>query len=115
MEVPTTFDPGIVDLIDILIPSGHAYLTGLALAVAHQIIIPRSGGSWLIGDDDEKQFPTDNYPDSGDWSVWLYNTDAIYAHGWHITYHVNDTQPTPAPPATQPVPVAAIYAAAGIG
>lgn len=112
VEVPTVFTSGVVVRIEGLIPNGHAYLTGLAFAVAHSIIIPRTGSSWLIGDGDPIDYATDNYPDSGDWSVFLYNTDTVYNHGWQLRFHINDTLPQQAPPSTQPVPVSDILAAA---
>jgi hypothetical protein len=96
VEVLTPFDPGIVVKVTIVIPDGHAGLTGITLAVAHQPIIPKNrravaGEAWkyLEGNDEVIPFDLDGYPESGAWSAWLYNTDEV-PHSWQIRFEVDE-------------------------
>lgn len=96
VEVATAFPPGLVEKVWVVIPAGHAGLTGIALAVAHEPVVPRQtrkapGESWrfIEGDNESIPFDLDNYPDSGAWSAWLFNTDAI-VHRWQLRFEINE-------------------------
>lgn len=113
VEVATAFDPGIVQRVDITFPAGHAYKTGIAVAVAHSVVIPHRSTTWLIGDGETHSYQVSEYPDSGAWSVYLFNTDPVYAHSWQVRYHVR-TLPKRRPHIViTPIAPELIYAAAG--
>jgi hypothetical protein len=71
--------------VNVRIPPGHAGLTGIALVDSAQFILPYGGinPAWLIGDDDDLEFP---YGDQVGSNVVLatYNTDDTYDHGWQV-------------------------------
>lgn len=90
IETSLAFNPGIVREVEIVIPAGHAGVTGLALANAHQIIIPASGNVWIIGDDDVLRWPLDGYINSGAWSAFTYNTDFANPHSWYFRWLIDE-------------------------
>lgn len=106
--------PGIVRQLEIVIPPGHAGLTGIAIAQAHQIILPRKGNVWIIGDDDKITWPLENFLDADTWSAFAYNTDAVFPHSWYLRFLLDEIE---APIATGSTPIAVqdIYAAANSG
>lgn len=106
--------PGIVRTMQIIVPPGHNGLTGLAIAQAHQVIIPASGSTWIIGDDDKIDWPLDGYLDADTWSAFAYNLDPVYPHSWYLRMLVDELQ-SPVSPGASPIPVTDIYAATGAG
>lgn len=108
VETNLSFDPGIVRAIEILIPAGHAGETGIAIAQAHQIIIPYDGTDWIIGDDNLLTWPVDDYLQTGSWSAFTYNTDAFNDHTWYVRFHVDELGAAVSTAAPQPLSEAAI-------
>ena len=94
VETALTFDPGVVREIEIVIPAGHAGVTGLAIANAHQIVIPNKGSVWIIGDDEVIRWPMDGYLNSGSWSAFTYNTDFANAHTWYFRFLIDEIRDT---------------------
>lgn len=90
IETDLTFNPGIVREIEILIPAGHAGETGLAIAQAHQIVIPDTGTDWIIGDDDLLRWPVTDFLNSGSWSAFTYNTDVVNSHSWYLRFLIDE-------------------------
>lgn len=88
-EVAINFPPGEVERFDVIIPDGHAGLTGIALALAHQPIIPRTPGTFFVGNDDEITLPMENLPNAGSWSARVYNTD-VFDHSWYLRVLVRE-------------------------
>ena len=103
IEVPTSWLPG--ELVGVLldIPDGHNGLTGIQLALAHQPVIPRTAGAWIIGNDEHLELDTIGYLNTGAWSAFVYNTD-IFDHAFHVTFLVADFAFSTTPP--QPAPIA---------
>lgn len=89
VEVALGFDPGEVEEIELVIPDGHAGLTGIQLALAHQPIIPKTRGSFIRGNDEVIRWPMHNLPNSGAWSAFGFNTDS-YDHGFTVRFLVNE-------------------------
>lgn len=110
IETPIVFRVGIVRAIRIVIPPGHAGLTGIALAQAHQIIIPSAGSQWVIGDNRDPRFPLENYLDAPNWSAFTYNLDTAYQHSWHLEIEVDEIEYNPSAGGT-PIAVPDIYSA----
>ena len=108
VEVDVSFTPGRVVGLGLVIPWGHAYLTGLAIAQAHQIVIPRTGGSWFVSDDERFTFDYHDQIWSGQWSVFLYNTDEANDHTWYLRFFIQELTPTQEAQATQALTPAAL-------
>ncbi len=86
-ETSLVFPPGVVEAVEIVIPSGHFGLTGIALAQAHQRIIPRDGTSFLVAEDEVIRWALDGYLNTGDWQAFAFNAD-IYAHSFYLRFLV---------------------------
>lgn len=100
IETDLSFQAGTVRQVDILIPDGHAGQTGIAIAQAHQVIIPATGPNWIIGNDDRIKWDIADYLDTGEWSAFVYN-NGDYPHSWYLRFLVDElptvvTVPTPA-------------------
>jgi hypothetical protein len=82
--------------IRLVIPDGHAGLTGIRFTRAGTQIVPYSQTvSWIISNDDKIEIPYD-----GDMSVTgmvavAYNTD-IFSHSFYVLCRVDDPPPPPA-------------------
>lgn len=100
------FDQATVQTIEIVIPDGHAGLTGIALAQAHQQIIPQNTGQWIISNDEKLSFPVEDFLDNGDWQAICYNTD-VYDHSFYLRFLCADIV---APPVAALNPAAAVFA-----
>lgn len=94
LEHDVSFTPGKVVGIGLVIPWGHAFLTGLAIAQAHQVVIPRTGSSWFTSDDEKFAFDYHDQIWSGQWSVFVYNTDIVNAHTWYLRFYIQELTPT---------------------
>lgn len=80
---------GLADVlsVEIVIPDGHAGLTGLRFYYSGEQIIPRSG--WIIGNDHHLDWPLTRYPERGDWSARAYNTD-VFEHSFYLRFLLSD-------------------------
>lgn len=91
---------GHVERIEITIPPGPSGLVGFRIIHSQQVIIPFSGNTWVIADDEKISWPISNYPVGNKWSIRAYNTD-IYAHTLYFRFHilerVSEIAPYPAP------------------
>lgn len=89
IETITSWNPGELVGLTIIIPPGHNAKTGLRLLLAHGQTIPTTQGAWIIGNPRELNWDTVGYPNSGAWSVQAYNTDR-YDHTFHLEFQVAD-------------------------
>lgn len=89
LEVATPWNPGELAGVEVFIPDGHNGTTGLRIAFAHQAVLPRTEGAWIVGNDEKIEWPLAGYGNSGSWSCFVYNTD-IFAHTFHVRYLVAD-------------------------
>ena len=110
IETELSMRPGIVRAVRIIIPPGHAGLTGIALAQAHQVMIPASGSVFIQGDDRDPRFELENFLDADTWSALTYNTDAEFSHTWFLEFEVDEIQ-APVQVGQGPIAVSDIYAA----
>lgn len=95
LEVPTSFNPGELVRLEIIVPDGPNYLAGIRILLAHAPAIPATAGAWLVSNDEKLELETTGYPSSGAWSCLVYNTD-IFQHVFRVRFHVADfaiTQP----------------------
>lgn len=111
VEVDLSFDPGEVERLHIRIPAGHRGNTGIAIAVAHQIVIPNSGAAWLTGENEQHDWPLSNYGNAGQWSAFMFNV-TTRPHLWVLQFHINEIE-RPSASYRQPmISVSDIHAAA---
>lgn len=89
LETLTPWNPGELVGIEVKIPDGHNGLTGFRLLLAHAQAIPYTAGAWITGNDDELDWQTVGYSNSGSWSVQAYNLD-LFDHIFHVRYLVSD-------------------------
>lgn len=95
--VDLSFPPGTVSEVEIVIPAGHAGLTGIALGQGGQVVIPATAGAYIIGDSDVIRWPLDGFLDNGSWFAQAYNTD-VFDHQWFVRFLVTETAPVIAAP-----------------
>ncbi len=83
LNVPLGFAGGIVRKIRIVIPAGHAGLTGVSLGYGGNPTVPRGTNAFYFGDDREIILDyTDTVPGVS-WSAFVFNTDSLQ-HSWEI-------------------------------
>jgi hypothetical protein len=104
------FDGGIVLAMRIVIPDGHAGLTGIALGYGGNATVPFGALAYYSGNDREIILRyTDNQPGVA-WSAFLCNGDT-QPHGWEIDFDLSDALTSNAPTLITPVSTSAIIAA----
>lgn len=89
LEVATVWNPGELVRLELIFPDGPNYLVGVRILLAHAQAIPSTAGAWIVANDEKLDFETAGYPDSGAWSVLVYNLD-IFQHVVRVRYHVAD-------------------------
>lgn len=89
VELAMVFNSGPIERIDLTIPDGHVGLTGIRFNSAHQNIIPLTAGAFIIGNGTTTSYDLTGYPDHGNWTVSMYNTD-VNDHMFHVGVLVNE-------------------------
>lgn len=103
VSTSVSFAPGFVVGIEIVVPPGPAGLSGVALAQAHQPVLPRTLGAFFIGDDEIIRRDLEGYLNTGDWQVVGYNED-INDHTFEVRFQVREvTAAIATTPATAPL------------
>lgn len=120
--LPVVLDDEQLDSIEIIIPSGHSALTGIAILWSGVQIAPYDAGTWINGDDDKLTYDYAGEITANGLSLTGYNLD-IYQHSFYLRWFMRLL--TPASPvvitspqaAGQPAPadVAAVMALTGGG
>lgn len=100
------FAPGEIERVEIMVPSGHAGLTGFQLALGAQPIIPFTAGAFIVADGETLNWPLEGYPNSGAWQCRAFNTD-VYAHSFHFRFLLREIRLAPASlfPVVAPLPL----------
>lgn len=92
----TSWDVGApvrLEEIRLIIPNGHAGLTGIRVDYSGQTILPWSYPSqWFIGNESDWAFDMGALEVSAPLTVYTYNTDAI-THGWELVAKISDADP----------------------
>lgn len=95
----------------IVIPVGHAFLTGIQLWYAGGAAIPYDSG-WICGDDEVYPIELSNaYPQGVPWSVAMINNDVI-AHSWQTRWELDYVEPGSVTVAAKQLAASDIYNAA---
>lgn len=85
LQTQLVFDPAVVVGIEILIPPGHNGLTGIAIAQAHQPVLPDDAGDFIIGDGEKIEWPLEGFLNTGNWQAFTYNT-ARLPHTFYVRF-----------------------------
>lgn len=105
VETDLSFPAGWVQELEIVIPDGHAGLTGIAIAQAHQVTIPAAGLVWIVSNDEVIRWELKDTLGSGQWSAFTYNLDTVNPHSFYIRFLIREAAGSQ--PATPSTPIAA--------
>lgn len=86
-----SFDRGIVEGIEILIPPGPSGLVGFQIQHSGDTVIPHDRTQWIIANDEVIKWPLSGYPTGSAWALRGYNED-VYDHTLYIRILVNETR-----------------------
>lgn len=86
-----TFNIGVVQRIEILIPPGPSGLVGFRILHSGDVVIPYDRSQWIIADNEVIKWELESYPVGRAWALRAYNTDA-YDHTLYVRFLVNETQ-----------------------
>jgi hypothetical protein len=106
ISTDVSFPPGTVTGIEVVIPDGHAGLTGLALGQAGSAVIPATPGAFLISNDEKITWDISGALNNGDWQAICYNRDG-YDHTFYLRFLITEISDTPT---TEPLPAVAVSA-----
>ncbi len=87
-----TVGNGLVDRVDIVIPSGHVRLTGIRLLWGGRQMVPYDGAEFIQGNDDEITVALGVYVHTGILVVQTFNTDDTYVHSHLLRAYVVDVE-----------------------
>ena len=110
VEVPFVYDPGNPRRVTIIIPDGHAGLTGIALGYGHQPVLPRTPGRFISSNDEFLTFDLTNYPAGPAWSAFVCNNDT-QSHAWEVILELDEIGETAPALTVEPLSLSSIYAA----
>lgn len=100
--------------IEVVIPDGHAGLTGIAFAYGHTPIYPENTGGFVSGNDEVVPIVIADVPHGVSWSVFLCNRDN-QPHTWQTRWALLQSSKLTSPTFAAPLSARAIEAAAAIG
>lgn len=86
VTVPIAFSPRKVTSVDWRVPHGPMGVFGWHLAMGGVQVLPTSGDTWVIADNEHGTWLTDDLPTSGAWQVIGYNTGAN-PHSVYLAFH----------------------------
>lgn len=108
--VQLPFPGGILHVVRIVIPDGHAGLTGIALGFGNTPIIPITPGQFYSGNDRIVTIDyVDNVPGTN-WQAFMCNLDTI-PHSWEVDMDFDEVDVTNTSSLISPVSGTAIIAA----
>lgn len=108
--VPLGFGGGILRIVRVVIPAGHAGLTGLALGYGGNAVIPRGVSAFYSGDDREVILDYDDNVPGVSWSAFVCNLD-LQPHSWEVDMDFDEIGASNAGVTIAPVSTADILAA----
>lgn len=89
--------------VDIVIPDGHAGLTGIQLLLSGGPALPSVAGTYFRGNDETIAMTLTDQLDAGSWSAAVYNLDS-FDHTFDVRFYLNtlsifaeSAQPQPLP------------------
>lgn len=97
LTTATTFDPGEVEALEILVPPGNAGLSGFQVRHSNAGVFPREDSKWIIASGEVIKWLVQDAPTAGRWQFRTYNTDAN-DHSLYVRFLVRENDATPALP-----------------
>jgi hypothetical protein len=88
--------------VTIVIPDGHAGLTGIALGFAGNAVIPFNAGAYISGNNEVIPYVIKAQPPGVTWSAFLCNNDVI-PHTWEVRMSFDIIAASTAAPVTVPL------------
>ena len=85
---PVALDDEILDTVEIVIPDGHAALTGIAVLWSGVQIAPYVAGQWVSGDGDKISYDYNGEITAAGLSLAGYNTD-VYQHTFYLRWYMS--------------------------
>src|SRR5688572_11079186 len=85
-----TFNDGIVENLEVLIPPGPSGLVGFAVLHSGDVVIPFDRTKWIVADDEVIRWPLENFPTGRAWALRAYNDD-VFPHTLYIRILVRET------------------------
>lgn len=87
---------GVLERLEVVIPDGHAGLTGFRLLWGGRVVMPYEGGEWITGNSDKLTVELGLWTGAGRITVDTYNTDDTFAHGHHLRAFLTELEPSAA-------------------
>lgn len=95
----------IVETVTVVIPTGHAGLTGIAVVLASIHVVPYGdNAAFVLGDGTEETFELGFESDSG-LTLAAYNTDQAFPHTFYLRWKVRDIERTSVTPDAVVTPI----------
>lgn len=108
-----SFPPRVVDRIQVKVPSGPRGTVGFAIGSSGVAVIPFQANQWIVADNDDFDWPLDDFWDSGSWTFFGYNLGQ-FPHTIYVRFLLSLTV-APAPLPASPVPSSALSQPLGSG
>ena len=93
VTVPITLDNRVLESLDIEVPAGPAGNMGFYITHSGTPQFPLELGEFIVWDDREKSYKTEDYPTSQGWAVVGYNLDEANDHSVTLRFHTNYPAP----------------------
>lgn len=93
------------------VPPGPSGQVGFALAVGGSQIIPYQGGQWIVANDEVLDWPLEDFPESGAWSLMAYNVGS-FRHTLQVAFYLALLAPVAAP-VIQPLSLVSLSSVGG--
>lgn len=93
--IATPFTQGVIledenlDLLTIIVPDGHAGLTGLRITWGGTQILPFGTGSWIIANNDRIDWPYDGEISETGLQLVGYNLD-LFPHSFYLRWQISN-------------------------
>ena len=86
-----SFNAGIVERLEILIPPGPSGLVGFQVRHSGETVIPHDSSEWIVADDEVIKWDMEGYPTGNAWGLRAYNED-VYEHTLYVRVVVRETR-----------------------
>lgn len=109
-QVQFPFAGGILRVIRIVIPDGHAGLTGIALGYGGNAVVPFGNAAFYSGNDREIVLDYNDKVPGVQWAAFVCNLD-LQSHSWEVDMDFDDIGATNSTASIAPIAASTIVAA----
>lgn len=82
----------VLEAVEVIVPAGHAGLTGVALRYEGTRIVPFRETEFIVANDYTRTWPLDLWLGAGDLTVVTFNTDDAFPHSHYLHFTVADPE-----------------------